>query len=371
MKFGALLLSLVFFLCVLPAANAALPYNPGTRHELSTSLSTQAEAYYTGTYSPESLLALDGSADSPMQSEMFAALYTLMSSTQHTQITYNGSNGLQVYFPYSDANGGKSGTHYFYTDTVQSSLSREHVWPKSRASYYQKNGGADLHHLRPENSTANSTRGNTTMGDVRLKGSYTTYPSGASTSNAVFFLGTNLIEVKDNVKGDVARIFLYVWCRWKQPNLYENVPAAQLPPFDSDDSANDGQKVIENLETLLRWMEIDPVDEWEMGRNDIAQQVQGNRNVFIDYPELAWLIFDREVPADYPTPSGIDTEKNTVWGDADCNDSVTAADAALILRNLAGLDSISSQGLLNAETTDDNTVTAADAASILRYLTGL
>ena len=59
---------------------------------------------------------------------------------------------------------------------------------------------------------------------------------------------------------------------------------------------------MESLDTLLQWCEEDPVDQWEMARNDLTQQVQGNRNVFIDYPELAWLMFDREVPADMPTP---------------------------------------------------------------------
>lgn len=62
--------------------------------------------------------------------------------------------------------------------------------------------------------------------------------------------------------------------------------------------------VIESLDTLLEWMQEDPVDTWEMSRNDCVQQVQGNRNVFIDYPEFAWLLFGRELPADYDTPSG-------------------------------------------------------------------
>ena len=51
---------------------------------------------------------------------------------------------------------------------------------------------------------------------------------------------------------------------------------------------------------------MDPVDTWEMGRNEVVYAIQGNRNVFIDYPELAWLVFDREVPEDAITPSAND-----------------------------------------------------------------
>ena len=55
---------------------------------------------------------------------------------------------------------------------------------------------------------------------------------------------------------------------------------------------------------LLEWCEADPVDTWEMGRNEVVQDIQGNRNVFIDYPELAWIIFNRDIPNDMTTPSG-------------------------------------------------------------------
>jgi hypothetical protein len=72
--------------------------------------------------------------------------------------------------------------------------------------------------------------------------------------------------------------------------------------MDSDDSANNGVRVINDLDTLLNWMEIDPVDTWEMSRNDITQSIQGNRNVFIDYPEMAWLLFAKSLPGNYDTP---------------------------------------------------------------------
>jgi hypothetical protein len=62
--------------------------------------------------------------------------------------------------------------------------------------------------------------------------------------------------------------------------------------------------VMENLDILLKWMEEDPVDTWEMGRNDAVQSITGVRNVFVDYPEFAWLLFGREIPSDLVTPSG-------------------------------------------------------------------
>jgi endonuclease I len=38
---------------------------------------------------------------------------------------------------------------------------------------------------------------------------------------------------------------------------------------------------------LLDWNELDPVSEAEIVRNDKIEVIQGNRNPFIDYPELA------------------------------------------------------------------------------------
>ena len=40
---------------------------------------------------------------------------------------------------------------------------------------------------------------------------------------------------------------------------------------------------------LLRWIEEDPVDTWELGRNDSVEAITGTRNVFVDYPELPIL----------------------------------------------------------------------------------
>jgi endonuclease I len=41
------------------------------------------------------------------------------------------------------------------------------------------------------------------------------------------------------------------------------------------------------LAFLKKWNEQDPVDDAEMERNNAIEKLQGNRNPFIDYPELA------------------------------------------------------------------------------------
>ena len=60
-----------------------------------------------------------------------------------------------------------------------------------------------------------------------------------------------------------------------------------------------------------------------------------------------------------------------VWGDANCDGIVTAADAALILRSLVGLSELSSRGAVFGDVDGDGEITAADAAMILRYVINL
>ena len=44
---------------------------------------------------------------------------------------------------------------------------------------------------------------------------------------------------------------------------------------------------LADVETLLRWHKLDPVDEAELRRNDLIEEHQGNRNPYIDNADLA------------------------------------------------------------------------------------
>ena len=45
------------------------------------------------------------------------------------------------------------------------------------------------------------------------------------------------------------------------------------------------------LNMLLNWHTNDPVSQMEIDRNDAAHSYQGNRNPFIDHPELVNAIW--------------------------------------------------------------------------------
>ena len=326
-KFLTMLVTLSMMLSLIPsslfpsqAASAAssstsvLHYNQGHRDTVATSLSDAAVAYYSD-FAYDYADIADGTV-TPDTDALKSALASLMQSTLELEVSYSS---LPTYWAYTDAEDGTAGTVYFYSDVDSSSysatLNREHVWPKSHASFYEKNGGADLHHLRPAIDTVNSYRSAYTMGEIDETSSSAS--SKVIDGKAAGYILDGIFEPAENVKGDVARIFLYVYLTWGQPNLFEDVSSSLLPEFDSDDSANDGQKVIESLETLLTWCYLDPVDTWEMEQNDLVELVQGNRNVFIDYPEYAWLIFGLEPPEDLVSPTSGNTVVNTDYDPGD------------------------------------------------------
>ena len=145
---------------------------------------------------------------------------------------------------------------------------REHVWAQSIGWFSTSDAGADAHHLRPEDPTVNSTRGNLPFGKVTGgKQAMLSSANGGGGSNCYY--GGGYFEPQDAAKGDVARILFYLFVRYSEADRYNVTVIAQ------------------SWTLLLQWNELDPVDEWEMNRNDVVESIQGNRNPFIDYPSLA------------------------------------------------------------------------------------
>ena len=256
-------------------------YNSGQRDVIATTLNgTSASSYYTGSYTYAALSSLSSTA-------LQSSLKTLMTSTHSYTSSYNDCHYKADRTDCENEDGRVSLIYTGYSATMSqwNGWNREHVWPQSLGGGNTSGGGADLHHIRPSDAVVNSTRGNKKYGNTN--GGTAKYGSNPATGCLGGYYNSTYFEPLDNVKGDVARIVLYVWIRW-----------------GSSWGADSVTEVFQSVDVLLQWMELDPVDTWELGRNEVVQDIQGNRNVFIDYPEYAWLVFGREVPEDMVTPSG-------------------------------------------------------------------
>lgn len=185
-----------------------------------------------------------------------------------------GYNEEYMYLIYSDSLRKAASTNFAFDgygipnwQGTETTWNREHVWAKSLFlggnADPNNNGrgiGADMHNLRAADTNVNSSRGNNKfINQVYVQ---TTY--GFGNFSSMWYPG-------DHHRGDVARILFYMDIRWG--NLTDLT-------------------MIGDLNTLIAWHEADPVDEFEIHRNNVIFNYQKNRNPFIDYPELVEMIYN-------------------------------------------------------------------------------
>lgn len=96
-------------------------------------------------------------------------------------------------------------------------------------------------------------------------------------------------EPADFVKGDVARILFYMVVRYDPGyNYYNETFDLELVDYTTPDNFD---PILGKLSTLLEWHVLDPVDDFEVNRNEVIYSYQQNRNPFIDHPELVDYIW--------------------------------------------------------------------------------
>ena len=177
---------------------------------------------------------------------------------------------------------------------------REHVWCTSHSwwgpdapSASSRHGGSDLHHLRPEIASINKSRNNSKYGEVENRDSLAKYYNSEDGTKATAENGTlygyldgqviseGVFEPTDRVKGDVARIILYLLVRYKG----ETTPVTNII-YTSEGTPEAAYAL------LLEWHNNDPVSNFEIRRNHRTYEIQGNRNPFIDIPNYANAIWN-------------------------------------------------------------------------------
>ena len=244
-----------------------------------------AKEPYSGTYY-SSVSSLSGR-------DLLKGLHNLMMSTHKIYVSYSS---LKTTLKSSDPGNSSGQVKCFYSGKSTSSFNREHVWAQSLSGVSSSNklygedyGGADIHHIRPAISTYNSQRSNAAFGVVYgPKSGMNTIDHVSGQKN---YITGSVIEPVDSIKGDVARIVMYMYMHYSQSVCND---AATYPGIVGTMNIYYimGPNLNKDCFNLLReWNALDPVDDYERNRNEVGYSKQGNRNPFVDHPSYADAIW--------------------------------------------------------------------------------
>ncbi len=197
---------------------------------------------------------------------------------------------------------------------------REHVWCQSRG-FKDKDGasgpaGTDVHHLMAGDSVTNQLiHNNNPYGNVDTTKTYedgTAYLSyiagnkkGTPKKKSSQDQSDVVFEPQDCDKGDIARAIFYMAACYNNLSGTDTItqfnPNLTLADYAtsagaSEDSSATHAVAMGILSDLLEWNKLDPVDEYEIHRNNlIYKNFQHNRNPFIDFPQWADYIWGGSV----------------------------------------------------------------------------
>lgn len=263
------------------SANGYTTSQPSNTITVTTTGNTAGNPYYT-------------SADGRAGTDLIKALQSIITNG-HQVVSYDG---LWTAFRQTDntANGRVWDMYSNCTFTWGSDqcgnyrdecdcYNREHSVPKSwfnesRPMY------SDIVHLIPTDGKVNGMRSNYPFGEV---GSATYTSDNGSKLGSSNFSGYSgkVFEPADEYKGDFARIYFYMVTRYRNINFTQEEGGRAMFTY----SGGTAGLTTYATNLLLKWHREDPVSEKEKDRNDGIEDVQGNRNPFVDYPELAEYIW--------------------------------------------------------------------------------
>ena len=207
---------------------------------------------------------------------------------------------------------------------VGQGLNREHSFPKSWFGGEVYPMYTDLMMIIPADAYVNQRRSNYPYGVCAGGQTYVNDDLGVSMLGRIgtsTYNGYNatVYEPDDEYKGDFARIYFYM------VTCYND--SVDHWPGSGQLDKNNGYKAFSNwsMQMLMEWHRADPVSQEEINRNDSVYKLQGNRNPYVDSPELAeyiwgykqnteWSGEDLPVTLDKRQPVMLDLDTTAVTG---------------------------------------------------------
>lgn len=222
------------------------------------------------------------------------------------------------------------------------SFDKEHLWAQSLGDFGRTGGaGSDFHMLVPSDVKGNQQLHSNYNFAIPTSG-INTYTNDKGT-----YVGINgympgypsqkVMEPLDQYKGDIARAMFYMPARYYvyQDTLHPKLTLVNGSP-EALTASPSQPGLAGDLATLLQWHLEDPVDEYEIHRNNlIYNNFQLNRNPFIDFPQLAEIAYDSSYTG---SGASISSSNACVIGscpfyqasEADLNDLVITSNASTI-----------------------------------------
>ena len=317
-----------------------------------------------------------GKQDEQLMTALEGIIYT------HSQLGYNdlwdcypttdmGSDGYYIDM-YSTCKYNYRSHHVGTASYVGQGLNREHSFPKSWFGGEVYPMYTDLMMIIPTDGYVNQRRSNYPYG-VCNGSDAVTYTNdelgvtmlgklGKSTYNGY---SAKVFEPDDEYKGDFARIYFYMVTCYKSD-------VANWPGCDQLDYQDNLYKAFSDwsMQMLLEWHRADPVSQKEINRNEGVYEKQGNRNPFVDHPELAEYIWgtkqhvswtNGEVPPDpivkkVPVMLEVDetaVEPNAFRADWTSGGDVSSYTLKVSQQTESGATLIMSEGFNKVEATSD------------------
>lgn len=160
----------------------------------------------------------------------------------------------------------------------------EHMLPKSWWGGDVNPAYCDIFHLVPGDYSANRSKSNHAPG----------IPADSTFNNGSFITGsgatyglTRVFCPEDKYKGDFARAYFYIAACYGDSLVW--LTTGEPGVAMTNEGWQEFQPWLRDL--LLEWHRLDPVSEKELKRAIEVNKIQGNRNPFIDYPELVEYIW--------------------------------------------------------------------------------
>ena len=177
------------------------------------------------------------------------------------------------------------------TGNAIAGMNIEHSFPKSWWGGHKNDAWCDLYNLYPSDSQANSSKSNFVMGVVNVKEEagvgYDKVGMGYADGRLV-----KMWEPGDRFKGEFSRSYMYM------ATTYQNLNFVSEGTKQLETGAYPTLKKWSS-DLFRQWSKNDRVDEMEIKRNEAIYKIQNNRNLFIDYPNLAEYVWGDSMDVEF------------------------------------------------------------------------